>query len=77
MGAAQEEGYWKYTFGYLANTSDQVFIQFQKETNRYISISDFLLGAENGSQKITSLKDGQNLCDKVILLGHLLLRFLS
>ena len=42
-----------------------------------ILISDFFLGAGNGSQKITSLKDGQNLCDKVILLGHLLLRFLS
>ena len=37
----------------------------------------FLEPSENGSQKITSLKDGQNLCDKVILLGHLLLRFLS
>ena len=68
MGAAQEEGYWKYTFGYLANTCDQLIISFQNETE---DIS-FL-----GSLKITSLKDWQNLCDKVILLGHLLLRFLS
>ena len=76
MGAAQEEGYWKYTSGYLANTCDQVFIQQNLEY--YEIIFDFFLQpAENGSQKNTSLRDGENLCDKVILLGDLLLRFLS
>ena len=49
-----------------------------KWNRRYLLVLDiFLEPTENGSQKITSVKDGQNLCDKVILLGHLLLRFLS
>ena len=40
------DGYWKYTFGYLADTCDQVFIFHSRTTScRYISVLYIFLGA--------------------------------